>query len=177
MIFYCVHCTDANQLNESCYGSIEDVYGHWLSGHTESTDFKPFWFYVTQPIACFHCPNTCASYHDMIEHHHANHADNPFVFVRQSNRNECALCTYVGTEMMEHFASEHDGLLQSKLFNPARLPESLLGDLFAIDIHKKRQCGWCDGMFETQHEIEAHHVVAHSPKMLKSKEYFDGKSA
>lgn len=177
MIFYCVHCTDANELNESCYGSIEDVYGHWLSGHTDLQNVKPFWFYVTQSIACFHCTNVYANYHDMIKHHNENHADHPFVVVRPSNRKECALCTHIGDNMIEHFASEHDGLLQLNLFNPARLPESLLGDLFAIDFHKKRQCGWCDVIFETQHEVVAHHMAAHSNQLLKAKEYFDGKSA
>lgn len=176
MVFYCVHCTDANELNGSCYGTIDDVYGHWLSGHTDLKNVKPFWFYVTQPCACFHC-NAQANYHDMVKHHQNSHANDTLAMVRQSNRNECALCTYVGSDMVEHFVAEHDGLLQSQLFNPARLPESLLGDLFRIDIHKKRQCGWCSVIFETQHEIEAHHAIAHSNQVLKSNEYFDGKSA
>lgn len=177
MIFYCVHCTDANEVTESCFGTIEDVYGHWLSGHTDLHDVKPFWFYVTQSVACYHCTNFNANYHEMIEHHRETHADEPFVAVRPKNPKECALCTYIGDDMCEHFASEHDGLLQSKLFNPARLPESLLGDLFAIDIHKKRQCGWCKAIFETQHEIAAHHNTAHSKQSLNATEYFDGKSA
>lgn len=178
MIFYCVHCTNADEITESCYGSIEDVYGHWLSGHTDLHNVKPFLFYVTQSIACYHCPtNVQANYHDMVKHHHEHHADSPFVVVRPMNRKECALCTYIGDDMCEHFASEHDGLLQSQLFNPARLPESLLDDLFAIDIHKKRQCGWCEAIFETHHEVAAHHIVAHTNQLLNSKEYFDGKSA
>lgn len=177
MIFYCVHCTDANEVTESCFGTIEDVYGHWLSGHTDLHDVKPFWFYVTQSVACYHCANFNANYHEMIEHHRETHADEPFVVVRPKNRKECALCTYIGDDMCEHFATEHDGLLQSKLFNPARLPESLLGDLFAIDIHKKRQCGWCMAIFETQHEVAAHHIAAHSNQSLNATEYFDGKSA
>lgn len=178
MIFYCVHCTDTNELTESCYGSIEDVYGHWLSGHTDLKNIKPFWFYVTQPIACFHCTKYCVSYHEMVKHFAEKHAgNNAFAVVRQCNRNECALCTYVGTDMLEHFATEHDGLLmqQSKIFNPARLPESLIGDLFAIDIHKKRQCGCCDGIFETQHEVDAHLMSTHHNQVAK--EYFDSKSA
>lgn len=178
MIFYCVHCTDANELTESCYGSIEDVFGHWLSGHTDLKDTKPFWFYVTQPIACYHCVDYCGSYHDMIKHFAAKHADNGYAIVRKCNRNECALCMYTGTDLLEHFA-EHDGLLvqDSNIFNPARLPESLIGDLFAIDIHKKRQCGCCDGIFETQHEIEAHLKSAHPDQVAAANEYFDSKSA
>lgn len=107
------------------------------------------------------------------------HAENEFAVVRQYNRNECALCTYIGADMIEHFATDHDGLLmqQSKLFNPARLPESLIGDLFAVDIHKKRQCGWCDGIFETQHEVEAHSAFAHPNQLTNAQEYFDSKSA
>lgn len=175
MIFYCVHCTDANELNDSGSGSIEDVYGHWLSGHTDSSDVKPFWFYVAEIVACFHCDATF-SYHEMANHYQINHSDEVFAIVRQIDRTKCALCRYSGDKMIEHFASEHEGLLQSKLFNPARLPEGLLSDLFAIDIHKKRQCGHCAAIFETQHEVEAHHSSSHD-EMEDFKQFVDSKSA
>lgn len=175
MTFFCVHCTDADKLNESTSGSIEDVYGHWLSGHTDLKNTKPFWFYVTGLVSCFYCEMSC-NYVDMMEHHKETHSDKTFVVVAKIDRNQCGLCQYVGNEMVEHFAAEHDGLLRSGLFNPARLSESLLVNLFGIDIHMKRQCGYCDMIFETLHEIEAHHSITHENEFI-SKEFFDSQSA
>lgn len=178
MIFYCVHCTDANELNDSNSGTIEEVYGHWLSGHTDLNGVKPFWFYVTQHVACFYC-DAVLNYHEMVKHHKVAHADDTFAVVQQTNHQKCALCRYIGDEMVEHFAVEHDGLLKSQLFNPARMPERLLADLFAVDIHKKRQCGQCDAIFETQHEVQDHLENIHDEidQSMDFKEFFDSKSA
>lgn len=176
MTFYCVHCTDTNELNESTSGTIEDVYGHWLSGHTDSKNLKPFWFYVTGLVSCFYCDNISCNYFEMVAHHKQHHLDRKFVIVTPMDRNKCGLCQYGGNDMVEHFAAEHDGLLQSHLFNPARLSESLLVNLFGIDIHMKRQCGYCDLIFETQHEMEEHHSATHEHELI-SKEFFDSQSA
>ena len=78
--------------------------------------------------------------------------------------------------MVAHFAAEHDGLLQSTLFNPAHLPADILSKLFVIDIHKKRQCGRCDMIVETQHEMEVHQMAEHNGETISS-EYFDWQSA
>ncbi|XP_055302403.1 uncharacterized protein LOC129568480 isoform X2 [Sitodiplosis mosellana] len=156
MEFYCVHCSDSNDANESNSGTIEDVYGHWLSGHTDLKNVKPFWFYVTGTLACFYCNFVC-NYQEMVKHHQDNHTDEPFAVVTQAD-------------------PEHDGLFQSTLFNPARLSVGILGKLFAIDIHKKRQCGRCDIILETQHEMEVHQTAEHNGETISS-EYFDGQSA
>lgn len=177
MSFYCVHCTDSNELNDSTSGSIEDVYGHWLSGHTDLKNIKPFWFYVTGLVSCFHCEDVACNYFEMVAHHKRTHPDKTMAIVMQTDRTKCGLCQYTGTEMVDHFAAEHDGLLQSSLFNPARLSESLLVNLFGIDIHIKRQCGHCYAIFETQHEIENHHAEAKHDGELISKEFFDSQSA
>lgn len=175
MVFYCVHCTESNQLNDSGSGSVEDVYGHWLSGHTDLGDVKPFWFYVAEIVACFHC-EVVDNFGEMEKHHQNHHPDDVFCVVRQVDRSKCAVCRFTGHTMIEHFATEHEGLLKSRLFNPARLPESLLSDLFAIDIHKKRQCGQCETIFETQHELNAHQAETHDD-LPDFKEFCDNKSA
>lgn len=175
MILFCVHCADANVSNKANKGTIPEVYGHWLSGHTDLTKVKPFWFYVSWPIVCTHCDTVC-NYHEMIEHHKVCHPNETFAAVTTINHQKCALCEYVGDEMVEHFTFEHEDLLQSQSFNPARIPEGLLGKLFAIDIHKKRQCGHCDVILETQHEMEAHHSAEHSGHMI-SNEFVNRKSA
>lgn len=176
MIFHCVYCIDANELNVSGSGSIEDVYAHWLSCHTDLEDVKPFWFYVAKIVTCFHC-DAVSSYHEMVKHHQNSHMEETFTIVREGDRNKCALCPYNGNEMVEHFAAEHDGLQQSQLFNPARLSEGLLSTLLACDIHKKRQCGHCDTIFETQPEVEAHHANTHESQQEDVKQFFDSKSA
>lgn len=175
MTFSCVHCSDSDRANESSNGTIQDVYGHWLSGHTDLKNVKPFWFYVSCHLACFYCDAVC-NYQEMVKHHKNNHSDETFAIVKQPERKKCGLCQYGGDEMVAHFATEHDELLQSTLFNPARLSVGLLGKLFAIDIHKKRQCGRCDIILETQHEMEIHQSSEHSGEMVSS-EYFDGQSA
>lgn len=175
MTFYCVHCTDVKELNDSTSGTIEDIYGHWLSGHTDLNDVKPFWFYVSGLVSCFHC-DMCCNYQEIVTHHKENHPNEIFAIVTQANRERCALCQYIGNEMVDHFAAEHDGLLQSSIFNPARLSEGLLVNLFGIDIHMKRQCGYCDTIFETQHEIEEHHSKLHEHDLI-SKKFFDSQSA
>lgn len=175
MVLFCVHCVDANLSNEASKGTIEEVYGHWLSGHTDLANVKPFWFYVSFSIECFHCGTVC-NYHEMTVHHNDCHQDETFAVVTPTNRRQCALCDYVGDEMVEHFTVEHEDLFHSQIFNPGRISEGLLDKLFGIDIHKKRQCGQCDVILETQHEMEAHHSSEHSGEMI-SNEYFNRKSA
>lgn len=175
MVFYCVHCSDANDVNVSNSGKIEDVYGHWLSGHTDLKNVKPFWFYIASTLACFHC-EFVGNYQEMVSHHKDNHIGETFAVVEQTNGKKCGLCQYFGNEMIPHFAAEHDGLLQSTLFNPAHLPVDILSKLFVIDIHKKRQCGRCDIILETQHEMEIHQMAEHNGETI-SNEYFDWQSA
>lgn len=166
---------DSNECSESNSGTIEDVYGHWLSGHTDLNDAKPFLFYVTGLVTCFHCKEV-SNYHQMIEHHQEAHPEVTFAIVGHMNRMKCALCQFSGDDMVAHFVDEHEGLFQSNLFNPSRLPESLLNRILDIDIHKRRQCGHCDRIFETQHEAEAHHSSLHTDDIV-CKEYFESKSA
>lgn len=173
--FFCAHCSDANNVNESNCGTIEDVYGHWLSGHTDLKNVKPFWFYVTKTLRCFYCDVLC-NYHEMLKHHQNHHPCETFAIVNQTDRTKCGVCEYIGTEIDAHFVAEHDGLIQSTVFYPARLSVAMLGKLFEIDIHKKRQCDRCNIILETQHEMEIHQLTEHNGETTSS-EYFDGQSA
>lgn len=175
MTFFCVHCEDENSSNTSSCGTIEDVYGHWLSGHTSLENVKPFWFYVSGNLECFYC-DAVGNYQELLNHHKRNHSNEPLAVNRPTNREKCAFCPYSGNRMVEHFVAEHEYVIDEKLFNPARLPVSLLSELFSIDIHKKRQCGHCGVILETQHEMESHHLVEHDKEMI-SNEFFDSKSA
>lgn len=175
MTFYCVHCEDTKSSNDSSCGSIEDVYGHWLPGHTSLKDVKPFWFYVSGNLSCFYCDAT-GNYQDLQDHHKRNHPNDTLAVTQGSDHGKCALCTYSGNEMVKHFVAEHEDVYETKLFNPARLSVSLLGELFSIDIHKKRQCGHCDAILETQHEMEAHHSTEHDSEII-SNQFFNSKSA
>ncbi|XP_031636729.1 uncharacterized protein LOC116349451 [Contarinia nasturtii] len=176
LTFFCVYCADTNNINESSCGTIEDVYGHWLSGHTQGMKkVNPFWFYVCGSLACFYC-DFISNYQEIIKHHQHSHPNQTFVAVSPYDHKNCGLCQYVGDEMISHFETEHNELVSSKVFSPARLSARLLVTLFAIDIHKKRQCGLCDIIYETQHEMEAHHSAQHTGEMI-SNEFCDSQSA
>lgn len=158
--YFCVHCHSSNNLNCYIFETIENVYGHWLSNHTELPVALPFQFYAVEMIACYYCNFMC--YYNQLGKHHQNHHSNvPFVRVRTENRQECAQCLYSGDDIVCHYQQMHASNDCANIFNPICFTKELLSEIFTIDIHKKRRCNYCNDTFETDHEIKMHSFLKH----------------
>lgn len=154
------HCHSSNSYNCYAFETIENVYGHWLSNHTEFPTAKPFLFNVVVMVGCYYC--NYSGYYDLLKKHHANnHANAPFVVVRQKNRQECAMCYYSGANIVNHFQQIHENDLQAGIYNPVCYSQEMLANILAIDIHKKHRCCYCGDIFETEHEIKMHSFEKH----------------
>lgn len=159
--YFCVHCYSANNLDFFSSESIENVYGHWLSNHTELPVALPFQFYAVDLVGCSYC--RFSGYYGKVNvHHQERHPDEPFVCVRAENRQQCAMCHYSGADILSHFEQSHGQNYQTSIFNPNCFTQELLANLFMIDIHKKRRCNYCGDSFETDHEVKMHSFVAHA---------------
>lgn len=160
--YFCVHCRDMRQFLNYVYSfdSIETVHGHWLSNHTDVPHALPFQFYAIDFVACLYCSHS-GLIGKVKAHHAEKHTSVPFVVVRASNRNQCAFCLYDGPNLAEHTLNQHNFLLECDLFNPVCFTPERLTDLLANNFHQKRQCGQCQMVFETDHEVEIHHFKQH----------------
>lgn len=163
--YLCVHCCSSNSSDSYAFETIESVYGHWLSNHTELPIAKPFLFYVVAMAGCYYC--NYSGYYDLLKKHHGkHHANAPFVVVRRRNRQECAMCYFSEGDIMTHFQQMHDDL-QTGINNPLCYSEDMLANILAIDIHKKHRCCYCGDIFETEHEIKIHSSEKH-PTQIES---------
>lgn len=168
MFFYCTHCVD--ETGEAIGGSIEDAYKHWMSTHFTANPSKPFQFYVAEIAVC-HLQCAIGTYNELRKHQQQVHPNEPFAIVSCADRRKCAICLKVPESMVDHFKSEHDMILEKEFFNPMQLCDTNLNDLLQIDIHKKQQCGHCDGIFETEDAIELHHELKHETSEKLYKQY------
>lgn len=141
---------------------IEDIFGHWLSGHTfDLPHVQPFAFAVLDMnTACFYC-NKIATLQQMLKHLKECHRNRSIAIVNPSNRNECAFCSYSDSTWLDHFQLNHKMLLENDVVNPILLTDELLSQLLAIDVHKVRKCSVCMETFQTQHQFEHHSIHEH----------------
>lgn len=112
-----------------------------------------------------------------MKHQQQAHAGERLAIVSYDDRSKCGICLKPATEsIVDHFDLEHKSILQDTAFNPMRLSEQQLTELLAIDIHKKRQCGHCEAIFETEKEIDIHHSIGHENETKISKSYNDNRN-
>lgn len=160
--YFCVHCRDES-MRFLCYsfGTLENVYGHWLSNHTELPVAKPFLFYAVDLVGCHYCAYTglCGR---LCHHHDNKHPNESLAITRPSNRQQCALCFHTGPDLGVHFMQTHELVLEANIFNPVCLTPDTLAELLTIDIHRKRLCEHCGATFETDHEANEHHYDMHT---------------
>lgn len=162
--YLCVHCRDEST-QFLCYSfeTLDDVYGHWLSNHTELPVAKQFLFYYAEFVGCHYC-GFSGFYGRLRKHHANNHPNNAMIVTRQIEREQCAFCHHTGHNMPLHFVQTHRLVLEAGVFNPVCFTRNTLAELLAIDIHRKRLCGHCGATFETNHEANEHHYNIHSDK-------------
>lgn len=156
----------------SVCGEITDIYEHWVSEHSLPPKPQPFRFEVLTLLSCYYC-DYIAPYHRMVEHHQASHYNESFIAITASQPNKCAMCQ--STELVGHFELDHEIFLQTKNANPVFMKDELVMKLNKIDIHKKPQCGYCEAIFESEHELNAHHSVAHPSRDILIKHLCDNR--
>lgn len=173
VFYYCAHCLDTNESGESIGGTINDVYSHWQSAHIINL---PFQFSVAQIAVC-HFGDAVGTYRELMKHQQQAHAGERLAIVNYQDRTKCGICLKsVGESIVDHFDLEHKTIAQADIFNPMRLSEQQLDELLAIDIHKKRQCGHCEAIFETENEMSIHHSIGHEHETKMSKPYNDNRN-
>ncbi|XP_031636750.1 uncharacterized protein LOC116349467 [Contarinia nasturtii] len=173
-LFYCAHCIDTNASEELTGGSIEDVYKHWQTSHIGSTPSKPFQFCMAEIAAC-QCGDAIGTYRELVKHQQKLHSNEVLAFVRYNDRKKCGICLKSTDALTYHFESEHKAIMQSDMFNPMQFSDDTLDKLMKIDVHKykKRQCGHCEMVLDTEDELDAHHLIEHEHKKKISKQHTD----
>lgn len=114
-------------------------------------------------MRCFYCDYT-ASFGDLARHHLEQHSVESFVVVNMNDSSTCGICAsskFRPSEMIEHFNTNHESILQNNITNPILLNDEMLTKLLANNAHRF-QCGNCDRVFETQLELEFHHSIEHT---------------
>lgn len=170
LMYCCVHCQEKTN-HSTLFSSIEDMYGHWLTTHTDMPNVLPFRFYVTEPMVCYRC-GVMSTFSGLKTHFATEHPNESIVLHHHSNRKKCALCPYTGDLMAQHFENEHKLIVQSDVFNPICLTEECLNRLIAVNIHKKTKCIHCDDAFETDAELRVHLTRSHPTMKQESQNRF-----
>lgn len=156
----------------SVCGEITDIYEHWVSEHSFPPKPQPFRFEVLTLLSCYYCDHI-VPYHRMVEHHQASHYNESFIAITASQPNKCAMCQ--STNLVGHFELNHEIFLRTKNANPVFMKDELVMKLNKIDIYKKPQCGYCEAIFESEHELNAHHSVAHPSRDILIKHLCDNR--
>lgn len=180
--YRCAHCQDVNQWIES-FNGLKDVYSHWLSWHTDSTNLKPFQYFVVEYVACYHC-QFIGTYHELIKHHKQTHQSNQFAIVSQSDSKKCALCPYHGLGIIAHFDTQHKCVLKTLSVRqlrsaniPFRMDNTILEKHLEKRLHKKQKCGCCNANFDTERELRDHHSKCHKMSKMTIKEFYDNNNS
>lgn len=145
------------------------MYKHWQLMHIIS---KPFRFYVAQTVVC-QFGDAVGTYRELLKHQQQEHPNELPAVVCYADRKKCGICLETVDSMSDHFRTEHKAIIKKELFNPLRLSDAHLDELIAIEIHKKRQCGHCSAIFETENEIDIHHSIGHEHLEKISKQFID----
>lgn len=169
-IFYeCEHCTG------NYFSSVEEVHEHWTKQHDTGDSRLPFHFLAIPLVSCAHCQ--CLSTFDGLRQHYVEkHPSVPFVAVNQMNQKECALCTFTGTSVTEHFYREHLAILKNEIRNPVRLTEDKIDGLLGINVKKKHKCTVCKAILENEEDMRNHALDVHNTFDFEPCEIFDNQS-
>lgn len=176
LFFYCTYCLDKTETSEPIGGTIEDTYKHWSSTHLTEVPSKPFQFSVAETAVC-HQGDAVGTFRELLKHQQQTHPNEPFAIVCHNDGKRCAICWKTSKSMVDHFQSQHQKLLRRDIFNAMQLSDAKLCDLLQIDIYKRRQCGHCKNVFETEEAIEAHHAAEHNSKEQSFKPYTGNEDA
>lgn len=183
MKYRCAHCQDVRNWIES-FDAPKDVYMHWLSSHTDLSNTKPFQYSVIEYAECFYCQKSgkisIGTYNELIKHHKKCHYSEPFVIASQKNGNKCALCSYTGSGIVEHFASMHKLVVKTLSVRNLRssvlhrqLNDTILNELLTSRLHRRHKCAYCKAIFETENGARDHHQKFHRMVKLNIHEFFD----
>lgn len=113
-------------------------------------------------LRCFYCHEINSAI-NIKQHHHDFHSDGiPMVAIADNNQFECAICKYVGIDLMRHFESIHSDVILSPALNPTKLSDETMSELLKIDIHIRFKCKSCDLIFETGSLIRLHFLEKHT---------------
>lgn len=170
LLFTCVHCDTAGDTDQ-CWTSIKEVHTHWKTAHLT----KPFQFSAALLVSCHYC-NFCSTFFGLKAHHVREHKQKQFILSDLIDPNRCAICEYMGDGLENHFKSKHELSVQINNLNPVSLSNEILNRLTGINIHRKRQCGHCNNMFETDADINNHHKNEHDSMEMNSQKVFDKES-
>lgn len=113
------------------------------------------------------------TYRELVKHHQQLHPMQSFAMVSNNDRTKCGICLKSSADVTAHFESEHKAIAQSDFFNPMQFSDEKLDKLMKIEVHKKRQCGHCEMVVDTENELDAHHSTAHANKKKISKPHTD----
>lgn len=141
-LFVCAHCYRANATLAYYYATAHDVHTHWQRFHGKSMEPKPFQFYTTELMACFHC-NAISTFDGLRKHHNEKHAAEPFVIRSNAGANSVEISRI------------------RKNFNPKPFSKELLSHLQSIDVNAKYQCLRCKQFFDTEQSYNEHQVAQH----------------
>lgn len=170
LLFTCVHCDAVGDV-DNCWSTVKDVHLHWRSSHPT----KPFQFSAALLMSCHYC-NFFSTFHGLKEHHEKKHPQKEFVLSDLIDQNRCAICEYVGDGLVGHFKSKHELTVQINRLNPISLSNEIINKLTGININRKRECGHCQNIFETEADIKMHHQIEHNGLEMSSQKVFDKES-
>lgn len=120
----------------------------------------PFQFSAVEPVGCHYCRYS-GLFGSLCYHHSIHHSDKSLIIARQTNRKQCALCYFSGPDLVNHFLQSHELVMNADIFNPICFTPDTLTELLSMDLHRRRRCGICGAVFETDHETQEHHYNVH----------------
>lgn len=151
--YHCNHC-------EAVFGTANEVYDHWLTIHTTAPGFKPFAFQVFNFASCFHC-DYIGIYSALRDHHLADHLNKQFAIVDVNSPKKCAMCEFIGNDMVKHTKERHSIVINENMPNPLALSDQQLIELQSINLREKIKCGHCTKVFETESSFNRHTMTWH----------------
>ncbi|XP_031635005.1 uncharacterized protein LOC116348234 isoform X1 [Contarinia nasturtii] len=171
LIYYCGHCVDLP------FANVHDVYNHWRANHERADDVKPFRFVPAELAKCRYC-DVIGTFQGLKDHQAKQHSAMHFVIENLLDRSKCGLCLAdCSDSFSKHFENHHKSVLETNLFSPIVLSDYTVKKLRNIEEHKKRKCGHCTEIFETNDEFYKHHDTVHHPHNDISETFHDNESS
>lgn len=150
--FYCDYIT---------FSSIHHVYNHWHMAHLNE---KPFRFSIAGLAVCGHC-HFEGTYQMLKIHFNEQHPAMDCTFVDLINRKMCAICDYIGDDMIEHFRSQHNLSILDN--NPIRLSSATFQEALNVNFFAIEQ------MLIKGNGIIVHMICGCCQENIKPNEYFE----
>lgn len=171
ILYACVYCNRYSMY----FGSMKKVHAHWIQKHEQPTQTQPFRLLAMPLVACKYCP-ILSTFRGLCQHNEKNHATEPFVAVHPMNSLQCAVCNYIGDDIVEHFGREHMTVLHDNTSNPVCMTEDTIDQLINAKVVKKIKCNRCDAIMETDSESRAHYLTWHNTVDYDRLDFYDTRS-